>query len=160
VITLERNSTSVTARCFLRTSLNIRGINVTLKNSNHLSAFPVRFVVIGLALSSSAALFAGELTVSSQGIPTVKVDYSGIDPSTNTGATRLYRQLRNAAAQVCSSLEGRDLSLQAQWHRCYNKALSGAVVDANRPLVTALHQRQSSGLTPTIVASRAVKPAG
>ena len=133
---------------------------MTFKNSNHLSAFPVGLVVMGLSLSSSAALVAGELTVSDDGIPTVNVAYSGMDLSTNTGATLLYHQLKSAAAQVCNSLEGRALSLQAKWRTCYNKALSDAVVNVSSPLLTALHQRQAPGLATTIVASRAVKPPG
>jgi UrcA family protein len=133
---------------------------VTSKKSNHLSAFSAALVVIAVGLSASAAVVAGEVTVSDDGIPTVKVDYSGMDLSTSTGATLLYHQLRNAAAQVCRSLEGRALSLQAQKQRCYNKALSGAVAGVNEPLLTALYQRQSPGLSPTIVAARAVRPPG
>jgi UrcA family protein len=133
---------------------------VTIKNSNHLPAFPVGLVVIGLGLSSSAALTAGEPTVSNDGIPTAKVIYSGMDLSTNTGATLLYHQLKSAAAQVCRSWESRALSFHAKWRTCYDKALSDAVVGVNSPLLTALHQGQSPALAPTIVASRAVKPGG
>ena len=133
---------------------------MTSNNSNHLSAFPVGLIVMGLGLSSSAALVAGEPTVSNDGIPTAKVSYSGLDLSTNTGATLLYHQLRSAAAQVCRSWEGRPLLFQARWRTCYDKALSDAVVGVNRPLLTALHQRQSPAVAPTIVASRAVKPGG
>jgi UrcA family protein len=100
------------------------------------------------------------MTVSDEGIPTVKVDYSGMDLSASTGATLLYHRLKNAAAQVCRGLEGRALSAQSKWQTCYNSALSEAVAGVNRPLVTALHQRQFPGLSPTIVASRVVKPAG
>jgi UrcA family protein len=114
---------------------------------------------MGLALSNSAVLLAAEPVVS-DGIPTVKVDYSGMDLSTNTSTTFLYHQLKHAAAQVCSSLEGREIALRAQWQRCYDRALSNAVTDVNSPLLTALHQGTSPGPTPAIVASRAVKPRG
>jgi UrcA family protein len=130
------------------------------KNPNYLAAFRVGFVVMGMALSSSAVLVAGELTVSNDGTPTVKVDYSGMDLSTNTGATLLYHRLRHAADQVCSIGEGRDLSLRSQRQRCFEHALSDAVLHVNSPLVAALHQRQSSGPGPTLVASRLVKPRG
>jgi UrcA family protein len=133
---------------------------VTLKNTSLVSAFSVGFVVMGLALSHPALLVAGELTVSDDGIPTVKVDYSGMNLSTNSSATLFYNQLKRAAAQVCSRSEGRELSLRAQWKTCYDKALSDAVIDVNRPLLTALHQRQFPGSIPTIVASRVVKPRG
>jgi UrcA family protein len=133
---------------------------VTSKKYNHLSAFPVGLVLIAVGLSSSAAAVAGEVTVSDDGIPTVKVDYSGMDLSTSTGATLLYHQLKNASAQVCRSLEGRALSLQAQRRRCYNKALSKAVEEVNRPLLTALYQGQSPGFGPTVVAARAIRPPG
>jgi UrcA family protein len=133
---------------------------VSSKNSNCLSAFRVGFVVMGIALSNSAVLVAGELTISNDGIPTVKVGYSGMDLSTNTGASLLYHQLRQAAAQVCSGWEGRELSLLSQRQRCYDKALSDAVIAVNKPLVAELHQRQPSGLRPTLVASRVVKPRG
>jgi len=133
---------------------------MTLKKYNYLSAFPVGLVVIALGLSNSAPVVAGEVTVSDDGTPTVEVQYSGIALSTSTGATLLYHQLKNAAAQVCRSLEGRALSLQVQRQRCYNKALSDAVVDVNRPLLTALYQRQFPGLSPTALASQGVKPPG
>jgi UrcA family protein len=133
---------------------------VTSKKYNHLSAFPVGLVVIAVGLSNSAAVVAGEMTVSDQAIPTVRVDYSGMNLSASTGATLLYHRLKNAAAQVCRGLEGRALSAQSKWQTCYNTALSDSVAGVNRPLVTALHQRQSPGLSPTIVASRAAKPAG
>jgi UrcA family protein len=133
---------------------------VTAKKSNHLSAFPVGLVAIVVSLSNSAAVVAGPVTVSDEGIPTIKVDYSGMDLSTSAGATLLYHQLKNAAAQVCRSLESRVLSLQARRQICYKNALSAAVGQVNRPLVTALYQGQSPGVSPTIVASRAVKPPG
>jgi UrcA family protein len=132
---------------------------VTSKKYNRLSAFPVGLVVIAVGLSNSAAV-AGEMTVSDAGIPTVKVDYSGMDLSASTGATLLYHRLKNAAAQVCRGLEGRALSAQSKWQTCYNSALSDAVAGVNRPLVTALHQRQFPGLSPTVVASRTVGPTG
>jgi UrcA family protein len=133
---------------------------VTSKKSNYLSAFSVGLVVIAVGLSNSAAVVAGEVTVSDDGIPTVKVDYSGMDLSTSTGATLLYHQLKSAAAQVCRSLEGRALSLRGKRQRCYDKALSGAVAKVNTPLLTALYQRQSPGLIPTVVASQAARPPG
>jgi UrcA family protein len=129
---------------------------VTLKESNRRSAFAVGLVVIALGLSSSAPVVAGGVTVSNDGIPTVRVDYSGVDLSTSTGATLLYHQLRNAAAQVCRGLEGRALSLQAKRQKCYNNALSAAVVAVNRPLLTALYRGQFPGVSPTVVA-QAVK---
>jgi UrcA family protein len=133
---------------------------VSSKKSKYLSAFRVGFVVMGIALSNSAALVAGEVTLSDDGIPTVNVDYSGMDLSTNAGATLLYHQLVHAAAQVCRRWDGRDLSLLPQRQKCYDKALSDAVIAVNKPLVAELHQRQSSGLSPTLVASGAVKPRG
>jgi UrcA family protein len=133
---------------------------VTSKNYKHLCAFPVRFVVMGLALGNSAALVAGELKVADDAIPTVDVVYSGMDLSTSAGATRLYQSLKNAARQVCRGWEGRELSRQARWQRCYDKALAGAVKHVDRPLLTALLQRESPVLTPTTVAAREVKPPG
>jgi UrcA family protein len=134
---------------------------VTFKNYKRVSAFPVGVVVMGLALSHSAALAAGELKVSNDGIPTVGVVYTGMDLSTNTGATQLYQRLKHAARQVCSKLESRDLSRRAQWQRCYDKALADAVTQVDKPLLTALLQKgQSPLLTPTTVAADIVKPAG
>jgi UrcA family protein len=133
---------------------------VTSKKYKHLSAFPVGLVVIAVGLSNSAAVVAGDMIVSDEGIATVKVDYSGMNLSASTGATLLYQRMKNAAAQVCRGLEGRALSAQSKWRTCYNSALSDAVAGVNRPLVTALHQRQFPGLSPTVVASRTVGPTG
>jgi UrcA family protein len=53
----------------------------------------------------------------------------------------LYARIRNAAENVCSSLEGRDLSEKKLWQSCFDKAVANAVVQVDKSRVTALHNQ-------------------
>jgi len=71
----------------------------------------------------------------------VTVHYDEADAASDQGAIKLYARLRQAARQVCSPLEGRELHRHANWSVCYNQALSNAVSQVNRTAVTVLHQQ-------------------
>jgi UrcA family protein len=55
----------------------------------------------------------------------------------------LYRRLRQAAGEVCTSFESMDAVLRATWTACYHNALNSAVASVNKPAVTALHNQLS-----------------
>ena len=58
----------------------------------------------------------------------------------------LYPRIRGAAGNVCSSLEGRNLTEKKLWQAC-DKAVAGAVVQANKARVTALHNQMINHTT-------------
>jgi hypothetical protein len=59
------------------------------------------------------------------------------------GAKVLYRRLRQASGEVCTSLESIDAVLRAGWSARYHNAINSAVASINKPRVTALHNQLS-----------------
>jgi UrcA family protein len=70
-----------------------------------------------------------------------KVSYGDLNLETEAGARVLYRRLRRAAGEVCTSLESIDAVLRAGWSACYHNAINSAVASVNKPRVTALHNQ-------------------
>jgi UrcA family protein len=67
----------------------------------------------------------------------VTVNFAELDIDKPAGAKKLYKRLRNAAETVCG---GRQAVREHRGARhCYNAALAQAVIDVNKPLLTALH---------------------
>lgn len=72
---------------------------------------------------------------------TKSVSYGDLNLNSEKGVAVLYSRLRSAAREVCVPFEGRILSNQMLWSKCYDHALSAAVADINKPAVTALHNQ-------------------
>ena len=72
-----------------------------------------------------------------------KVSYGDLNLDTEAGAKVLYRRLRQAAGEVCTSIESMDAVLRATWSACYHNAMTSAVASVNKPAVTALHNQLS-----------------
>ena len=72
---------------------------------------------------------------------TKKVAYGDLNLESPKGVEVLYARLRNAAREVCTPFEGRDLSRQVLWGTCYEHAISAAVSAINKPAVTAYHNQ-------------------
>jgi UrcA family protein len=70
---------------------------------------------------------------------TKNVGYRDLDLNSEMGARVLYGRLRNAAREVCAPLEGGDLNTKMLWKKCYDHAISAAVSEINKPVVTAVH---------------------
>ena len=69
------------------------------------------------------------------------VSYGDLNLDSEQGAKVLYARLRNAAENVCSSLEGRELIQKRIWQGCFDKAVTSAVGQVNKARVTALHNQ-------------------
>jgi len=68
----------------------------------------------------------------------VTVRFADLDTTNTQGAAALYRRLKSAAASVCQDLEpGKELARVAKYHDCMHTALSNAIVNVDRPAVTA-----------------------
>jgi UrcA family protein len=88
----------------------------------------------------AVSLASSPVYVSADGARSVAVSYSTIDLTTQRGADKLYQRLRYAAREVCEPLDERGVpSLRLAWSACYQQALSSAVAEVDRPLVTALY---------------------
>ena len=67
------------------------------------------------------------------------VQFGDLNLDLPAGARILYARLSEAARIVCSPLEGRDLATTMKWHVCYDSAISAAVAQIDKPMVTQLH---------------------
>ena len=72
---------------------------------------------------------------------TTIVAFGDLNLDSEQGVKVLYARLRNGAENVCSSFEGRDLSLKRMWQTCFDRAVASAVVQVNRTSLTTLHNQ-------------------
>jgi UrcA family protein len=109
-------------------------------HSNKSFVTSVSCVLLGLALHAPAA-FAGL----SDDPPSIKVSYNELDLSKQAGAEELYRRIKRAAQTVCqeSFRSMGPLRSAGYQKKCQQKAIDNAVNDVNRPLLSALWQRQT-----------------
>jgi UrcA family protein len=75
------------------------------------------------------------------------VSYGDLKLESDKGAKVLYARIRSAAGNVCSSLEGRDLTEKKLWQGCFDKAVASAVGQVNKARVTALHNQMVNHTT-------------
>ena len=69
------------------------------------------------------------------------VSFGGLNLDSPQGTKALYSRLRNGAEDACSSFEGRDLFFKRLWQSCFDQAVAAAVVQIDRPGLTALHNQ-------------------
>jgi UrcA family protein len=67
------------------------------------------------------------------------VHYSDLDLDSKQGAEALYARLRGAARQVCSPLESIELHRLGLWKNCFDDAMTNAVGQVNKTMLSALH---------------------
>jgi UrcA family protein len=130
-------------------------MTATIKSQSHsiISVIAASLITLSWAACSAQARAAGETVVGVE-----KVSYGDLNLATEAGAKVLYRRLRRAADQVCTS-SGRgslDAGIKAAWRACYDKAMNSAVASVNKPMVTALHNRLS-GISTAYTSSPAAK---
>jgi UrcA family protein len=78
---------------------------------------------------------------------TTIVSYGDLNLESEQGAKVLYARIRGAAGNVCSSLEGRNLTEKKLWQGCFDKAVASAVGRVNNTRVTALHNQMINHTT-------------
>jgi UrcA family protein len=75
----------------------------------------------------------------------VTVSYADLDLSKAAGAQTLYKRIKAAARRACGSIDGyTHMKSQRGWRECYETTMADAVGKVNLPVLTALHQQQSS----------------
>jgi UrcA family protein len=67
------------------------------------------------------------------------VHYGDLNLDSEQGAKVLYARMRSAARDVCSPLEGRDLTGRRLWQTCFDNAVANAVGQVDKTMVSALH---------------------
>ena len=106
-----------------------------------------RSVVLSSLITAGVAtfVFAASAATAQAAEPsqtlTKTVTYGDLNLDNAAGARALYARLQQAAKQVCSPAESKELSRQQGWKQCVRDALASAVVQINKPAVTALHSR-------------------
>jgi UrcA family protein len=106
------------------------------------SVVAVSFLAFGCA-AMGGRVQAGEPAQSYTSI----VSYGDLNLDSEQGAKVLYARIRSAARNVCSSLEGCDLTEKKLWQDCFDKAVASAVVQVNKARVTALHNQMINDTT-------------
>ncbi len=95
-----------------------------MKISNKSSTNSVASIII-----STFAMVAGISTVSTaragddEPRKTMIVSYADLNVDTEQGAKVLYARIRQAAQDVCATLESRELLVRAKWLRCFDSAM-------------------------------------
>jgi UrcA family protein len=84
----------------------------------------------------------------------VVVNFSNVDVSTAAGAKILYGRLHVAAEQVCAPLDRPDnMNLAHRYRACVQTAISNAVQELDKPLLTQLFVERTGGYKPAKMAS-------
>ena len=73
----------------------------------------------------------------------VELAYANLNVDTDPGAEDLlYARIRQAAQDVCSTLESRELLVRAKWLRCFDSAMSATLAPSTRlPLPSYIKPR-------------------
>jgi UrcA family protein len=87
-----------------------------------------------LGIGSNMAHAAG----AADAVPSVAVQYSAIDLSSDEGARNLYRRIVTAAQAVCPNADLRDLNAYAVSKSCKSEAIARAVRDVRSPRLAAM----------------------
>jgi UrcA family protein len=99
-------------------------------------------LLLGSLAGIMAAGGAGAARLDSD-VPSVVVKYSEQSLATDEGAYALYRQIKNAAKQVCPAEETRDLKRQGLIKECRNQAVARAIRQIDNSRLAALHAAHS-----------------
>jgi UrcA family protein len=99
-----------------------------------------------IALSGAATVVPAQAAEPAQSHTKI-VRYGDLNLDTEQGAKVLYTRIRGAAGNVCSWLDGRNLSEKTLRQACFDKAVASAVEQVNKARVTALHNQIVSHTT-------------
>ena len=71
------------------------------------------------------------------------VSFKDLNLSTTEGAEVLYKRIKSAAIEVCGVSDSFDLARMYVPRICISEAVSRAVAQVNRPMLTSLHQAKT-----------------
>jgi UrcA family protein len=107
---------------------------------------------LGGALLITAGMVAGFATTVEAAPPawavetrSVSVRHADLDLGHEAGVRALYARLRVAAGNACGNYGPRDLAARADWRRCRDEALAGAVERFGDARVAEVHRLAQGG---------------
>jgi UrcA family protein len=119
-----------------------------------------------LIVTLGAALWLGSVATSALADPpavpplvpkSTTVRFADLNLQSPEGARALYSRIRTAAAELCgeqfSLWDGNRLR---EWKACYRTTIDRAVVQLNRPALTAMHRDSTPGRTAAAVGQQAL----
>ena len=109
----------------------------------------------GTILITTLVLGSAPLAAADEGVGTTlstTVQYAELDLTNPKAVEILHRRLTRAAEQVCAPLEGRELWRLRERRVCVASALSQAVENVDRPLLTRYHQERGGASVPHVAA--------
>ncbi|MFZ1992061.1 MAG: UrcA family protein [Alphaproteobacteria bacterium] len=71
--------------------------------------------------------------------PSVKINYSDLDVSTQAGAKVLLSRIRNVADRLCGYYPENDLGRRADHMACVRATVNEAVAEVDNPVLTAVN---------------------
>ncbi len=86
--------------------------------------------------------------------PQTTVKYADLNLASPEGAAALYARIHRAARQVCSPLDGRDLTSKMQMDSCVHKAIASAVAKVDQPALFNAYDARNHRPPPIILATR------
>ena len=115
-----------------------------MKNSIKALSTTIAATLVGLALLAGT----GAAQAAQHSEPLTKtVSYADLNLDTESGARVLYVRLRDAAKDVCSPYNSKEVSRKRVWTVCVTSAMTSAAEQINKPMLTALIGRSASGVT-------------
>jgi UrcA family protein len=109
-------------------------MNINLKS---VAFSAVAFVCATIIMNSAAA--GGPVGETLQ----QKVSYADLNLDRPEGVAALYKRIRAAAANVCSPLESREMSLSSKLQPCIADATSRAIKSVNNPALSAYNNARN-----------------
>jgi UrcA family protein len=80
----------------------------------------------------------------------VEVRFADLNLSTTEGAAALYQRLHSAAESVCNEDGTKDLNSVFRVKACVSAAISAAVTQIDRPVLTAYYRAKLGGTTAAV----------
>ena len=118
----------------------------TLKESVRSITKVVRTKAIRIAwvmLASAPIAMVAQAGESADDPPHKVVSFRDLNLNTAEGAAALYKRIKSAAVEVCGHSDSFDLSRLYVPQTCINEAVSRAVAQVNRPMLTSLYQAKT-----------------
>jgi UrcA family protein len=124
------------------------GKEIAMKNTIKSQSMTIRSVIAATLVAFAFIAGIGSAQAAEPSQPLTKtVTYGDLNLDTESGARALFIRLRDAATDVCSPYESKELSRKRVWTVCVSSALASAAEQINKPMVTALIAPSINGFT-------------
>jgi UrcA family protein len=115
---------------------------ITIKCQSLLPTRVRALVLVGCVLGIGSSL--AHAATAAEDVPSVAVQYSPLDLTSDEGARILYRRIASAAQAVCPEADSRDLDGFARSKSCRSDAIARAVRDIHSPRLAALYSARTT----------------